>query len=94
MRQIVQNARSGRMEIREVPEPKVRPGHLLIRTRASLISAGTARMVVEFTKKGFVGKAKARPDLVKKVIEKARRDGIAATLRSVAARLAAPLPLG
>ena len=87
MRQIIQNARSGRMEIKEVPEPKVRPGHLLVRTRASLISAGTERMVVEFTKKSLVGKAKARPDLVKKVIEKARRDGIAATLRSVAARL-------
>ena len=66
------------MEIKEVPEPKVRPGHLLVRTRASLISAGTERMVVEFTKKSLVGKAKARPDLVKKVIEKARRDGIAA----------------
>ena len=94
MRQIIQNARSGRMELKEVPEPKVRPGHLLVRTRASLISAGTERMVVEFTKKGLVGKAKARPDLVKKVIEKARRDGIAATLRSVAARLDEPLPLG
>ena len=82
------------MEIREVPEPKVRPGHLLIRTRASLISAGTERMVVEFTKKSLVGKAKARPDLVRKVIEKVRRDGIAATLRSVAARLDEPLPLG
>ena len=94
MRQIVQNARSGRMEIREVPEPKVRPGHLLIRTRTSLISAGTERMIVEFTKKGFVGKARARPDLVKKVFDKVRRDGIAATLRSVAARLDEPLPLG
>ena len=67
MRQIVQNARSGRMEIREVPEPKVRPGHLLIRTRASLISAGTERMVVEFTKKGFVGKAKGTPALLQRV---------------------------
>ena len=94
MKQIVQNARSGQMKIREVPEPKVRPGHLLVRTRASLISAGTERMVVEFTKKGLVGKARARPDLVKKVVEKARRDGIAATMRAVFARLDEPLPLG
>jgi predicted dehydrogenase/threonine dehydrogenase-like Zn-dependent dehydrogenase len=82
------------MQLKEVPEPRARPGHLLVRTRTSLISAGTERMVVEFTKKGLVGKAKARPDLVKKVIEKARRDGIAATLRSVSARLDEPLPLG
>jgi predicted dehydrogenase/threonine dehydrogenase-like Zn-dependent dehydrogenase len=51
-------------------------------------------MIVEFTRKGMVGKARARPDLVKKVIERARRDGVVATLRSVAARLDEPLPLG
>ncbi len=94
MRQVIQSARSGKLKLREVPDPKVRPGALLVRTRASLISAGTERMVVEFAKKNLAAKAKARPDLVKKVVDKAKRDGVAATFRAVMARLDEPLPLG
>lgn len=94
MKQIVQSARTGKLALREVPEPKVKGGHLLVRTRASLISAGTERMVVEFARKSLVGKAQARPDLVRKVLDKARRDGLGATLKAVLARLDEPLPLG
>lgn len=94
MKQVVQSARSGKLALKEVPEARVRRGHLLVRTRASLISAGTERMVVEFARKSLAGKAKARPDLVKKVVDKAKRDGIGATLRAVMARLDEPLPLG
>lgn len=94
MKQIVQSARSGKLALKEVPEARARAGHLLVRTHASLISAGTERMVVAFARKSLVAKAKARPDLVRKVLDKARRDGIAATLRAVMARLDEPLPLG
>ena len=94
MKQVVQSARSGKLALKEVPEARVRSGHLLVRTRASLISAGTERMVVQFAKKSLAGKAKARPDLVSKVLEKAKRDGIGATMRAVMARLDEPLPLG
>jgi predicted dehydrogenase/threonine dehydrogenase-like Zn-dependent dehydrogenase len=94
MKQIFQSARSGRLELAEVPDPQVRPGHVLVATRASLISAGTERMVVDFARKSLAGKARERPDLVKKVLEKARRDGVAATFRAVMARLDEPLPLG
>jgi predicted dehydrogenase/NADPH:quinone reductase-like Zn-dependent oxidoreductase len=94
MRQILQSARTGRLELAEVPDPVVRPGHLLVATRASLISAGTERMVVDFARKSLAGKAKERPDLVRRVLEKARRDGVAATFRAVMARLDEPLPLG
>jgi predicted dehydrogenase/threonine dehydrogenase-like Zn-dependent dehydrogenase len=94
MKQVIQSRRSGKLALKEVPEPKVRKGHLLVRTGASLISAGTERMVVEFAKKSLAGKAKARPDLVKKVIEKAKRDGLKATFQTVMTRLDEPLPLG
>jgi hypothetical protein len=36
-------------------------------------------MVVEFAKKSLAGKAQARPDLVKKVLAKAKTDGLRAT---------------
>jgi predicted dehydrogenase/threonine dehydrogenase-like Zn-dependent dehydrogenase len=94
MKQIVQSTRSGKLELAEVPEPLVRPGHLLVATRASLISAGTERMMADFARKSLAGKARARPDLVRKTLDKARRDGIVATFRAVLARLDEPMPLG
>jgi predicted dehydrogenase/threonine dehydrogenase-like Zn-dependent dehydrogenase len=94
MKQIVQSASTGALSVRAVPVPRVKPGHVLVRTAASLISAGTERMVVEFAKKGLVGKARSRPDLVKQVLSKIHRDGLLATLDTVRARLDEPLPLG
>ncbi|CAA7613519.1 Threonine dehydrogenase [Candidatus Terasakiella magnetica] len=94
MKQVIQSARSGKLALKEVPEPRVRSGHLLVATKASLISAGTERMVIDFARKSLAGKAKERPDLVRKVIDKARRDGLAATFKAVMARLDEPLPLG
>lgn len=94
MKQVIQSRRTGKLALKEVPDPKVRAGHLLVKTNASLISAGTERMVVEFAKKSLAGKAKARPDLVKKVIEKTKRDGLRSTFQTVMTRLDEPLPLG
>jgi predicted dehydrogenase/threonine dehydrogenase-like Zn-dependent dehydrogenase len=94
MKQVIQSARSGKLSLRDVPEPRVRSGHLLVATQASLISAGTERMVIDFARKSLAGKASARPDLVRKVVDKARRDGIMATFKAVMARLDEPLPLG
>ncbi len=94
MKQVIQSPRSGKLALTEVPEPKVAAGQILVKTGASLISAGTERMTVDFASRSLAGKARARPDLVKKVLGKAKRDGIAATLRSVMARLDEPIPLG
>jgi predicted dehydrogenase/threonine dehydrogenase-like Zn-dependent dehydrogenase len=95
MKQVVQSARNGKLSVRDVPVPETpSKGCLLVRTRASLISAGTERLVTEFAKKSLAGKARARPDLVKKVLAKAKRDGIQATLQAVLSRLDEPLPLG
>jgi predicted dehydrogenase/threonine dehydrogenase-like Zn-dependent dehydrogenase len=94
MKQVIQSARSGKLALTEVPEPWVRAGSVLVRTTASLISAGTERMVIDFAKKSLAGKAKERPDLVRKVMDKAKRDGVLATFKAVMARLDEPLPLG
>jgi predicted dehydrogenase len=94
MKQVIQSAKTGKLALRDVPEPRVRSGHLLVATRASLISAGTERMVIDFARKSLAAKASARPDLVRKVLDKARRDGIVSTFKTVMARLDEPLPLG
>lgn len=94
MKQVIQSRRTGKLALKEVPAARVRAGHLLVRTKASLISAGTERMVVDFAKKSLASKAQARPDLVKKALEKAKKEGLWNTWKAVMARLDEPLPLG
>lgn len=94
MKQVVQNMKNGSTEVIEVPAPGLRPGCILVRTAASLVSAGTERNLVEFAEKNLVGKARSRPDLVKQVVDKARREGILTTLESALNRLDQPLALG
>lgn len=94
MKQVLQNLRTGELEVAEVTPPVIRPGHLLIQTRCSLISSGTERMLVSFAKSGLISKAQRQPDKVKQVIEKIKTDGLLPTMHSVFARLDEPLPLG
>jgi threonine dehydrogenase-like Zn-dependent dehydrogenase len=94
MKQLLQSIRSGEIELREVPPPQVRPTGLLIRTRASVISPGTERMVLDFAQKSLWGKARSRPDLVKQVIDKARRDGFVVAARAALSRLDQPAAPG
>lgn len=94
MKQILQNIRTGATELASIPTPECRPGHLLIATRCSLISAGTERMLVEFSQSNLLAKAKAQPDKVREVLEKIHRSGLLPTLEAVFARLDQPLPLG
>ena len=72
MKQILQNLKTGKTVNAEVPCPAIRIGHVLIQTSVSLISAGTERMLVEFSKGGLL--AKAQPDKVKQVLDKIRTD--------------------
>ena len=94
MKQLLQNLKSGTTELVEVPRPRLKAGYVLIQAAASLISAGTERMLMEFGKAGWVEKARQQPDKVKQVIEKMRTDGLLPTLEAVQAKLDQPLPLG
>ena len=94
MKQVLQAAGGGRTRVADVPPPSVRRGGVLVRTEWSLISAGTERLVIDLATKSLVGKARARPDLVKKTLEKLRREGLVATYRAVSGRLAGDVPLG
>lgn len=94
MKQVIQNFRSGVLKVDDVPETICKPGGILVTNVVSLISAGTEKMVVDLAQKSLVGKAKERPDLVRQVINKLRRDGVINTIRTVKARLETPLALG
>jgi hypothetical protein len=94
MKQIIQNYRTGELGIFEVPPPICEKNGILIQTTASLVSAGTEKMIIEIAKKSLIGKAKARPDLVRQVINKMKQEGIKNTLEKVFNKLDTPIPLG
>jgi predicted dehydrogenase/threonine dehydrogenase-like Zn-dependent dehydrogenase len=94
MKQVLQHARTGDIEVTEVPAPKLLPGCVLVRIAASLVSAGTERASSEFASKNLLQKAKARPDLVREVIGKVQRDGILSAFAAVRSRLEQPGALG
>src|SRR5512137_857207 len=94
MRQLLQNMKTGKTNIEEIPVPTPRGGQALVRVAASLVSAGTERMLVEFAEKTLVGKARSRPDLVRQVLDKMRREGVLVSLGAAFNRLDQPMALG
>ena len=94
MKQVFQSLLDGSISSPDLAVPNVKEGHLLIKSKCSLISAGTERMLAKFGKSNFIEKAKQQPNKVKEVLNKLKTDGLLATYESVQSRLNEPLPLG
>jgi predicted dehydrogenase/threonine dehydrogenase-like Zn-dependent dehydrogenase len=94
MKQVLRQARLGEIAVIDVPAPKLLPGCVLVRMAASLVSAGTERASCEFASKNLLQKAKARPDLVREVVGKIRRDGMFSAVAAIRGRLDQPSALG
>ncbi len=94
MKQVVQNIRSGKLSVDEVPSAQFAGPGVIVATQASVISAGTEKMITEFAEKGLIGKARSKPQEVRKIIDKIKRDGLVETFRTVMTRLDQPMPLG
>jgi hypothetical protein len=99
MKQIAQNYKSGDLVLLDVPVPACRPGGVLVRTQFSLISTGTEMMKITESKLSLIGKARARPDQVKKVMQSVSQQGLLTTYRKVTDRStptpreAGPMPI-
>ncbi len=94
MKQVIQNYKTGKVSLEEVPVPKCGRKSILVKNCHSLISIGTEKATIELGKKSLLGKAKARPDLVKRFIEKAKNEGLLKTVQEAMGRLDTPTPLG
>jgi predicted dehydrogenase/threonine dehydrogenase-like Zn-dependent dehydrogenase len=94
MRAILEDLRSGEVNSHEVPQPELRPGGILVRTAFSAISAGTELAHREQVEKSLLGKAMARPDLVRQVVDFARTSGVKAAYQRVQSRLDMIAPMG
>jgi predicted dehydrogenase len=90
----LQSLGDGRTLLAEIPESAAPRGGLLIRTTRSVISAGTERMLVDFSRSGWLDKARQQPDKVLQLLQKIRTDGLMPTIEAVRDRLDQPLPLG
>ena len=94
MKQVLQNMKTGAVTVADVPAPTLQRGRVLVRAVRSLISAGTERMKVELGRKSLFDKARARPDLVRQVVQKAKQEGVVNTYNAVRAKLETDAPLG
>ncbi len=94
MLQIFQNLSNGKTSLMDVPSPKPIDGQINIRTKKSLVSIGTERMLIDFGKAGWIERARSQPDKVKMVLDKIKSDGLSATYDAVKSKLDQPIPLG
>jgi polar amino acid transport system substrate-binding protein len=94
MKQVIQDLGTHELRVADVPPPIAQRGRVLVRTAATLISAGTERMTVEMGNRSLLGKARERPDLVRQVIQKAQREGVLNTFTAVRAKLSSQVALG
>lgn len=94
MKQLLQNLKTGNIEMLETPAPRCSSSGVVIQTQVSLISAGTERMLNSFAKSNYIQKARQQPEKVKQVLNKAATDGIVATYNAVKRKLDQPIALG
>jgi predicted dehydrogenase/threonine dehydrogenase-like Zn-dependent dehydrogenase len=94
MKQIAQNYKSGELTVLDVPAPGCRAGGVLVQSLFSLISTGTEMMKLAEARMSMVGKARARPDQVRKVLDTVAQQGAVAAYKKVMNRLDSYTPLG
>ena len=93
-RVVLQDLSSGHTHLGQAPRPAASGSSVLVATQVSVVSAGTERMLVDFGRASLLGKARSQPQRVAEVLDKARTDGVSATVSAVRSKLAQPIPLG
>ena len=94
MKQLFQNNRTGKIEVVELPAPAVQPGCLLVRNHCSVVSPGTERSTVSASRDSYLKTARNRPDLVKRVVDLVKKDGVMSAYQKVRLKLSEPKALG
>jgi predicted dehydrogenase/threonine dehydrogenase-like Zn-dependent dehydrogenase len=94
MKAVLTSSKTGEIGVHDIPAPEALAGGILVRTHFSVISSGTERAKVEMGEKSLLGKAMARPDLVRQVLDYARIHGMREAYHKVRNRLEGLAPLG
>ena len=91
---VLQDLSGGETRLVDAPAPSAGRHGIVLANQASVVSAGTERMLVDFGRASLVGKVRRQPQRVAEVLDKARTDGIATTVDAIRSKLAQPIPLG
>ena len=94
MKQLFLDPKAGSTKVVNLPEPALRPGTLLVRNACSVISPGTERNALRLARGSYLSTARARPDLVRRVVDTVRREGVLAAYRKVQSRMSQLQALG
>ncbi len=94
MKQVTQHNKTGSVQVEQVPLPALKPGFVLVKTRYSLISAGTERASISQRRSSLVARAKSQPDMILKVLEQVKQYGLITTYRRVMNKLESTAPIG
>ncbi|MEO6870112.1 MAG: Gfo/Idh/MocA family oxidoreductase, partial [Ginsengibacter sp.] len=94
MKQLIQNFKTGKLYVDEVPLPSISEGMVLVENKFSLISSGTEKSTVKVAQASLIGKAKQRPDLVAQVLQNIKKEGLGATINKVRTKLDSLKALG
>ena len=94
MLQLIGSLSNGKVELIDLPIPSINDNEVLIKSKVSLVSKGTEKMLIDFGKGSLVSKALQQPDKVKEVISKIKTDGISSTIKAVKNKLNSPITLG
>ena len=94
MKAVQQEYKTGILTLEDIDIPSIKSDEILVKNEASLVSVGTEKTMIELAKKSLIGKAIVRPDLVRRVLDSVKNEGITETYRQVKARLENPILLG
>lgn len=94
MKQVIQNYKTGELKVQEVPMPVIKKSNIIVKTRASLISAGTERTKIETAQMNLIEKAISRLDLVKILVNNIKQEGIVFTFKKAFNKLNSPISMG
>ena len=94
MKQLFQDPKAGTIQVVDIAPPALRPGTILVRNAFSVVSPGTERGSVSAARDSYIKTARARPDLVRRVLDTVKREGVLAAYRKVQAKLSEPQALG
>jgi predicted dehydrogenase len=94
MKQLFQDPKAGTIQVVDIAPPALRPGTILVRNAFSVVSPGTERSTVSAARDSYIKTARARPDLVRRVLDTVKREGVLAAYRKVQAKLSEPQALG
>jgi len=94
MKQVLVNLKNGNVSVEDVPSPVLKEGGVLVENRYSVISGGTENAILELAGSSYIGKARKQPEMFKKVVEKAKKEGPLAAYQQAMGRLNKPEPLG